>query len=318
MSNISAEDCSRVVAIGDIHGDLDALLRILIGTRIVDAEGEWCGESTHLILIGDLNDRGPDSADVMAFVMRLEQDASSRGGRVDTLLGNHELLAAEGDYRYTRAVEVVALESFWYGHLNGLHAIYRGQSPYARWLRSRPTVVKAASTLFVHAGLGAWALDCDTDFVNSTMSAWIAHFQGVAEEPDSSTAWLVEQAGQGPLWTSRFRVPAECPQHEESGLGWNVADTLDAWGATRLVVGHRPTHVIDYRIALPHPLFGDSVIAIDTGISQYFGGRLSALEIIDGSLSPRYFDRGGEALELTRRLRRKYAIERQNLADANE
>ena len=78
MNVISAEDQIRIVAIGDIHGDLDALLRILIGVRVIDADGEWCGESAHLILMGDLNDRGPDSADVMVFVMRLEQEAASR------------------------------------------------------------------------------------------------------------------------------------------------------------------------------------------------------------------------------------------------
>lgn len=314
MNVISAEDQIRIVAIGDIHGDLDALLRILIGVRVIDADGEWCGESAHLILMGDLNDRGPDSADVMVFVMRLEQEAASRGGRVDTLLGNHELLAVEGDYRYSRAVEVVALESFWYGRLNGLHAIYRGQSPYARWLRCRPTVVKVASTVFVHAGLGAWALDHDADFINTTVSAWVAHFQGVAEEPDPSTVWLIEQAGEGPLWTNRFRVSAEYSK-SEVGFRGVVADVLDAWGATRLIVGHRPTRTIDYRIALPHPLFGDSVVSIDTGISQYFGGRLSALEIVDGTLAPRYFERTGDPLELTRRLRREYALERQNLTN---
>ncbi len=314
MNAILAEDQARIVAVGDIHGDLDALLRILIGMRIIGTDGKWYGECAHLILMGDLNDRGPDSADVMAFVMGLEEGATAHGGRVDALLGNHELLAVEGDYRYSRAVEVVALESFWYGHLNGLHAIYRGQSPYARWLRRRPTVIKVASTVFVHAGLDAWALDHDADFVNATVSAWVAHFQGVAEEPDPSTVWLIERASEGPLWTNRFHVSAEYPK-SEAGFREVVADVLDAWGATRLIVGHRPTRAIDYRIALPHPLFGDSVVSIDTGISQYFGGRLSALEIVDDTLVPRYFERAGGPLELTRRLRREYALERQNLTD---
>jgi hypothetical protein len=310
-------DRARIVAVGDIHGDLDALLRILLGMRIIDRDGAWCGQSTHLILIGDLNDRGPDSADVMAFTMHLEPAADIHGGRVDTLLGNHEILAAEGDYRYARASEVLALEAFRYGHLHGLHAFHRGQSPYARWLRRRPTIIQVASTVFVHAGLGEWALERDADFVNATVSAWVAHLQGVAEEPDPATVWLIEQTGESPLWSHRFRVATQ-PEDGEVSFRRTMADVLELWGAKRMVVGHRPTHAIDYQMAFPHPFFGDSVVSIDTGISRYFDGRLSAMEIIDDRLVPHYFERGEEELELTRRLRREYALERQNLTDRNE
>ena len=121
----------RIVAIGDIHGDLDGLLRILIGTKVLDKAGYWIAASTLVVLMGDLNDRGPDSIAVISFVMRLQQEAEAKGGRVESLLGNHELLAAKGDYSYARAVEVLAMEEFRFYQRAGLDAFYRGASPYA-------------------------------------------------------------------------------------------------------------------------------------------------------------------------------------------
>ena len=95
----------RIVAIGDVHGDLDALLRILIGSQVFDGTAAWMAPSTLVVLIGDLNDRGPDSTSVVSFVMRLQQEAEANGGRVESLIGNHELLAAKGDYSSTPAIE---------------------------------------------------------------------------------------------------------------------------------------------------------------------------------------------------------------------
>src|SRR4249919_3215783 len=125
----------RVVAIGDVHGDLDALIRILTGMSILNGDGLWCANDTRLVFIGDLNDRGPESVNVMDFVMALATDAERAGGTVDALLGNHELLAVQQDYRYMMPAEFGELDGFAYGGLAGVDGIYRGNSPYARWIR---------------------------------------------------------------------------------------------------------------------------------------------------------------------------------------
>ncbi len=89
----------RVYAIGDIHGRLD-LLDDLIAR--IDADDSARGDTeTTLIFLGDLVDRGPDSAGV---VERLRHLASERPG-ARFLLGNHEevfLLTIAGDERAAR------------------------------------------------------------------------------------------------------------------------------------------------------------------------------------------------------------------------
>jgi hypothetical protein len=110
----------------------------------------------------------------------------------------------------------------------------------------------------------------------------------------------VEQAGRGPLWDNRLSVGA-AGRDGTSILEAELADTLRKLGAARLIVGHAPTKALDYRLAWPHPCFGDRVALIDTGISAYFSGRLSAVEIAD-DLTVRYFERPGScALAAERR-----------------
>jgi len=85
----------RVYAVGDVHGRLDLLRQII--DKIADddlARGQV--EKTELIMLGDFVDRGPDSAGVLDFMMRLGEWWPD----VTCLLGNHEevfLMAARGD-----------------------------------------------------------------------------------------------------------------------------------------------------------------------------------------------------------------------------
>lgn len=74
----------RVYAFGDIHGRLDLFDQLL---DIVEADDRARGQAeTHIILLGDLVDRGPDSAGVVERAIQLSQC----GLRFDCLMGNHE------------------------------------------------------------------------------------------------------------------------------------------------------------------------------------------------------------------------------------
>lgn len=76
--------------IGDVHGELDAL-HALLGHLGYDAEGGH-PDGRHLVFVGDLCDRGPDSPGVIALVRRLVAS-----GRALATLGNHEINLLRGD-----------------------------------------------------------------------------------------------------------------------------------------------------------------------------------------------------------------------------
>jgi serine/threonine protein phosphatase 1 len=85
----------RVYAIGDIHGRLD-LLKQLVDKIAADDLARGPASGTELIMLGDFVDRGPDSAGVLDYVMRLREWWPA----ITCLQGNHEevfLMAARGD-----------------------------------------------------------------------------------------------------------------------------------------------------------------------------------------------------------------------------
>jgi len=93
----------RVVAIGDVHGELPGFRLILKEAGLVDDKGAWTGGDATLVQLGDLIDRGPSTRGVLDFVMALEKDAAKSGGSVVILLGNHEVMNMTGDLRYVPA-----------------------------------------------------------------------------------------------------------------------------------------------------------------------------------------------------------------------
>ena len=76
-------DGERYYVIGDIHGRLD-LFQPLVDAIERDAE-QFDGEDATIILLGDLVDRGPDSAGVVRYARDLQQRR-----KVRILAGNHE------------------------------------------------------------------------------------------------------------------------------------------------------------------------------------------------------------------------------------
>jgi hypothetical protein len=100
LANAAAAPGPRIVAVGDVHGDVAAFQEILVEAGVLDAAGAWVGGETVLVQVGDLIDRGPSMRGTLDFVMALEQAAVKHGGRVVSLLGNHEVMNMTGDLRY--------------------------------------------------------------------------------------------------------------------------------------------------------------------------------------------------------------------------
>lgn len=77
-------DGLRIYAIGDVHGRNDLLQSLL--TQIEADDNARGPADTQIIFLGDLVDRGPDSAGVIETAMALK----TSGRRIRYLLGNHE------------------------------------------------------------------------------------------------------------------------------------------------------------------------------------------------------------------------------------
>jgi hypothetical protein len=104
----------------------------------------------------------------------------------------------------------------------------------------------------------------------------------------------------GPMWTRAFRPRGRRPKDAPSKK--TVRTILERLGAERIVLGHSPT--ADGSIVLDHPHYGESVVLIDTRISDQKRGRLGALIVQGGALRPVYAkDRAAGDLLLEREAR---------------
>jgi hypothetical protein len=262
---------SRLVAIGDWHGDLDAARRSLRIAGAIDSLGHWCGGDLVVVQTGDLLDRGDQEQDILDWVERLSEEAAATGGAVYILLGNHELMNVAGDFRYvtdggwedfadagimvdTTDTLVMALEP---GQRARAEAFFPG-GPYARQLAERYVVMIIGRTLFVHGGILPAHIAYGLQRINRETQAWL---RGEAHKPD----WLKQH--NSPIWDRHF---SDEPDLYDCMMLDQVLDYLDC---DRMVVGHT---VQDDGIT-PH--CEDGVWCIDTGAAAHYGGSVQVLEI---------------------------------------
>ncbi len=155
------EGC-RVYAIGDVHGRLDLFEQILDQIRLDDATRPPA--DTQIIQLGDLIDRGPESAEVVALAMEPPGFAS-----LTTLQGNHEAMmleaiagdrdALKGWLRFGGRESLmswgVAADLLDHGSPGAIIDAARAAIPTAQreWLASRPRAVHLGDYYFVHAGV---------------------------------------------------------------------------------------------------------------------------------------------------------------------
>jgi len=92
---------SRLVAVGDLHGDLDKARRALVAARVLDPSTDrWSGGDSVLVQVGDVLDRGDGEIACLFLLERLAKEAALVGGAVHVLNGNHETMNVGGRFRY--------------------------------------------------------------------------------------------------------------------------------------------------------------------------------------------------------------------------
>jgi hypothetical protein len=89
-----------LIAIGDVHGDFDDFCSILQRVGLIDEQRHWTGGKATFLQLGDLIDRGPKPRQVLDLMLSLDEQSAKVGGRVVSLLGNHEMMNLMGDLRY--------------------------------------------------------------------------------------------------------------------------------------------------------------------------------------------------------------------------
>ncbi|MDX1624024.1 MAG: metallophosphoesterase [Gemmatimonadota bacterium] len=156
--------------VGDVHGEYDNLVALLGNAGLIDDELRWTGGRSHLVLLGDLLDRGPNVTRVLWLLYRLETEAEAAGGRVHIVLGNHELLVISGDLRYVHPKEQLLAD---YTGIAYDELFDPDHTVLGRWLASKPGLMKIDDVLLAHGGVvGHWS-DVPVPAFNDTLAIYL-------------------------------------------------------------------------------------------------------------------------------------------------
>lgn len=246
---------TKLAAISDIHGQVEIFKALLINNKIIDEKLNWQFGTGHLVITGDIFDRGDTVTEALWLVFNIEQQAQKAGGKVHYLLGNHEYMVLRDDQRYLHPKYINSLTHF----NNDLRVMFGNNTVLGRWLRAKSTIIKINDMLFLHGGI-------HTDYVGLALSINQAnhHFResiGLDRETLSNNPiWRTLHGKTGPIWyRGYFREPILQEKELEQVLTY-----LDA---KYLVVGHTSMPQLETR-------FNNRVIAIDSSIKLGKSGEL--------------------------------------------
>jgi hypothetical protein len=269
------EDDQRIVAFGDVHGDLEAARGALRLAGAIDEQDRWIGGELIVVQTGDQLDRGDQEQAILDLFERLRIESKAAGGAFHALLGNHELMNARGDLRYVTdggfadfmdAVEYDPGDSLladFEPHQRARMAALMPGGPYADLLAQRQVILRVGDNVFVHGGVLPDHVAYGIDEINRSAQAWL---RGEADLPP------VLQGSESPQWT---RLYSQDPDSLACGV---LEKALTALEAKRIVMGHT---IQESGIT---SACGARAWRIDVAMAAYYGGSVEVLEIVGDSV----------------------------------
>lgn len=260
---------ARLIAFGDVHGDLAATKRALKLGGAIDDAGEWVGGDLFVVQTGDQLDRGDDDRAIIDFFEGLRAKAKAKGGTFLSLNGNHELMQPVLDFRYVTEGAYAPFSDIAVPDRRELAALPESQrargaaflpgGPYAVKLAAQPIYAIVGDSVFVHGGILKKHISYGLEKMDGEVRDWL-----LGKQPKVPAIVVAED---GPVWLRHFSQapgPAECKQ---------LAEALDTLGLRRMVMGHTPQKP-DISFACE-----SRAVRIDVGLGHAYGGRTEVLQI---------------------------------------
>ena len=233
----------------DTHGEFEILAQMLMEHRIVDPELRWSFGSGHLVVLGDVFDRGPNQREILWLLYALEAQAQKAGGGVHLLLGNHEFMILQGDVRYLnpkyqRTAQVLGVDAY--------TRLFSEASLLGQWLRTRASIMKIDQLLVLHGGVSPAIVERGLTLaqINSTLRSTLAR-QTFAGAGERNLAEFLS-GPEGPLWYRGY-FPDDAGRQEATTQ--DVQRIREYFGVTTVLVGHT-------RVPTITPLYSGAVIAV--------------------------------------------------------
>ncbi len=242
--------------ITDVHGEYPAYIKLMKAMGIIDEKLNWKFGKGHLVVLGDIFDRGDMVTEILWHLFGLEKQAEKAGGMVHVLLGNHELMMLSNDQDYINKKYKKVESLFKTKYYN----LYSEESVLGKWLRSKPIVLTINDILFVHAGISIEMVErhlkirqINRLFAVNIIGKDLKYFYGI-----SRLKFLNEELG--PLWYRGYFTDINFNEDR-------LDSVLDFYDKGHIVVGHTTGMGI-------RSLYNNKIIGADAGISMHQPGEM--------------------------------------------
>jgi len=238
----------NLIAISDIHGQYETFVRLLISNKVIDKNLNWIFGNGHLVVLGDLMDRGPKVTESLWFVYQLEKKAKISGGKVHVLLGNHELMVLNNDTRYINNKYQETSKLF----LTSYSKLFSENTILGNWLRKKPAMVKINDILFVHAGISLELVRKEIS-IEKANKLFINQITGKSWDIILNDSLLTFMMGDyGPVW---YRGYFDLPVLHE----YKIDFITNYFDVNHIVVGHTSfSNIIS--------IYNNKILGIDSSI----------------------------------------------------
>lgn len=261
------DNVSRIYVLSDIHGEYEYLVDNLITNHIIDNSHNWIWGDGHLVINGDIFDRGDMVTEILWLIYSLEQQAAQTGGAVHFILGNHEIMVMQGDNRYVNDK-----------YLKGIckktrikhEDLYGPYTALGRWLRTKNTAIKINNIMFVHGGIGPDLIDSGMTIARlNNISRYGLTLNSMQYSQNDSVKYLFKS--YGPFWYRGYHYEMEDRYSQITEA--QVDRELDFYQASAIVVGHTEIDSLS-------GLYSNKIFAVDIPFDELNG--LEGLLIEDG------------------------------------
>ncbi len=284
---------NRIIVIGDIHGDMNVLLKCLRIPKLIDEKNKWIGGETVVVQVGDqidscrfygfqsncnqpnttINDKAED-IEILLYLTELHNQASKTGGAVYSLMGNHEFMNVDGDMRFVSHNNIRHFDNYNYNGtiikdgLEGRKTIFKPGNKMANFLAcTRQMALVIGSNLFVHAGI---IPELKNKYTIEDMNKLLALFLlGELEQPHIFKDIFIN-GKTSPMWIRHFGKdisPENCIELEK---------TLEIYKVGKMFVGHTP----QFKDGI-NSRCNNKVWRTDVGMSRAFMNNSNNIQVLE-------------------------------------
>ena len=152
----------KIASVSDIHGSFHHFKALLHSNEIIDELSDWCWGDGHLVIVGDVFDKGPYVTECFWLIKKLEAQANRQGGKVHLILGNHERLIMDGVTEHIGSKYKSISDKL----VINYDQLYGPDTYLGRWLRTKNIIIKINNNLFTHGGISQKMVEAQLSLVD--------------------------------------------------------------------------------------------------------------------------------------------------------